>query len=38
MKFRLQKSDAALSRTSEFWSVVLEDEGPDGNFLTFSNM
>lgn len=31
-------SDAALSRIYEVWRVVREDEGPDFNFLTFSNM
>jgi len=31
-------SDAAVSRAYEVWRVVLEDEGPDCNFLTFGNM
>jgi hypothetical protein len=38
MDFRLQMSDAALSKVYEVWRVVREDEGLDFNFLTFGNM
>ena len=31
-------SDAAVSRSFEVWRIVLEDEGPDCNFLMFGNM
>jgi hypothetical protein len=38
INFRLQMSDAAVSRTCEVWMVVLEDEGPECNFLTCGNI